>query len=123
ARLLFVLPRPFATGWPWLLPFVLPPFMCAGVFLSLTLRDRADRAGALYAADLAGGAAGTWAAVLGMQWLGGPVRLVLALTTVAPVAAWLWGGRRGRRPTGAPLAPRARGLGARPHTPLRPLPR
>jgi len=100
--LVVVLRLPFATGWPWLLFLVLPPFVAAGTFLSLVLRANVERAGSLYAADLAGGAAGALGAVAALGLLGGPVNAALVLALAAAGVAWAWTGGRGR---GARLAP------------------
>jgi SAM-dependent methyltransferase len=95
---------PFATHWPWLLPLILPPFAAAGVFQALALRAFAARAGRVYAADLFGGAAGAWIAVVALDALGGPVQTALVLAVAAAGGAWWWTGGRGTVGRWAPAA-------------------
>jgi SAM-dependent methyltransferase len=89
-----VLRLSFATYWPLLVFLVLPPFVVAGAFLSLVLRANVERAGRLYAADLAGGATGALAAVAALGALRGPVNSALVLALLAAGFAWWW--TRGR---------------------------
>lgn len=81
---------PFAEHWPYLLGLVLPAFMAAGAFQSLMLRQHADRAGALYGADLAGGAAGAFSTVLALGWLDGPIHTIELVALVLSAGAWSW---------------------------------
>jgi len=94
---LFVLLRlPFAAHWPLLLFLTLPPFAAVGAVQALLMRALAQRASAIYAADLAGGAVGAAAAAFGIDRLGGPVNwaLLLALAVAAVAAGWaMWSAR------------------------------
>ncbi|NOT28973.1 MAG: class I SAM-dependent methyltransferase [Planctomycetes bacterium] len=85
---------PFAEHWPYLLGLILPAFMAAGAFQSLMLREYAGRAGALYGADLAGGAAGAFSTVLALGWLNGPIHTIELVALVLSAGAWLWSARR-----------------------------
>lgn len=96
AALAVLLGLPFARAWPALLFLVLPVFVAAGAFQSLVLRDGAARVGTLYAADLAGGAAGAWIALGMLEGLGGPVHTALVLAVLAAGIACLWTGGAGR---------------------------
>lgn len=95
--LVVLLRLPFANFWPVLVFLVLPPFVAAGAFLSLVLRANVERAGRLYAADLAGGAAGALLAVAALEALRGPVNAALLLALLASGVAWIATATGGRR--------------------------
>lgn len=63
------------------------PFIFAGIALSLLFRQYAHIGGALYAADLAGAAAGSIVAVLLLNWLGGinATFVTAAISALAPM--------------------------------------
>ena len=87
--LLVLLRFPFAAHWTFWIFLVLPPFVAVGALQALLLRAFAARAGALYAADLLGGAAGAALARPGIDLLGGPVHLALLLALLfSGLAAW-----------------------------------
>jgi len=102
--LVVLLYLPFAAHWPWLLPWILPPFAAAGAFQALALRAFATRAGRMYAADLFGGALGALAAVVALDVLGGPVRTALVLAIASAGGAWWWSHGRGSAGRWAPAA-------------------
>ncbi len=88
--LVALLRLPFATHWTSLLFLMLPPFIAVGALQALLLRAFAHRAGALYAADLLGGATGAALARPGIDLLGGPVHLALLLALFAALLALWW---------------------------------
>jgi hypothetical protein len=67
------------------------PFLVAGVAIALAVRGYVQGMGRLYAADLAGGAAGA-ALVVPLMWLVDAPTLAVALTAVACAAALLFAG-------------------------------
>lgn len=76
------------------------PFLAGGVCISTLLQSQSARAGALYAADLAGAAAGCLLAIVMMGPLGAPRTMLLAPFPVALVVAGIsW------RDSGARRAP------------------
>ena len=102
--LVVLLRLPFARHWPWLIFLVLPMFAAAGAYQSLVLRQFVDRAGRLYAADLAGGAVGALLAAAALGPLRGPIDFALVLAVASAGFAWLWTGGRGVAGRCAPLA-------------------
>ncbi|MBI4537438.1 MAG: class I SAM-dependent methyltransferase [candidate division NC10 bacterium] len=73
-----------------LLPFALaalPPFLFAGLFLSLALRRYAAMGSRVYFADMTGAAAGTLVAVLLLQAFGPPATVLLLAGVVTLAAA------------------------------------
>jgi hypothetical protein len=65
------------------------PFFCTGVLLAVLFAREHRRAGALYGADLLGGAAACLAIVPLLNWIGGP-NAVLAAACAMAMAAVLW---------------------------------
>jgi hypothetical protein len=69
------------------------PFTAAGIAIALAIRDWAQHAGRVYAADLAGAGIGA-AAVVPVMWIADPATLTVALGAIAALAALLFGGAR-----------------------------
>lgn len=80
-------PLPHIATAPMILTFVMVavPFVFSGIFVCLALTRFPSRIGKLYAADLAGAAAGCLAVIAALRWLDG-VGAVLACAAVACVA-------------------------------------
>lgn len=71
------------------------PFLGGGIVLALLFRRHRAHVGRLYAADLAGAAAGALLLVPAMEWLGGPGALLFCGLLIAAAALLLEGDREG----------------------------